>query len=429
MGIAVHLPSELVDQICSYLDKRALATCTLTCRQWYAVARTLLYHTIVVRDKRDGDSSHTMPNLLRFLISSSASRISWCIKCLMIRGIVSFNRNTSVSASQLQCLLFRLPSLRILQLEHVLLQLGSPDEPDYMNSGPHLCLDELRLEHVAFEIQGIWDTKEVPLSLGGTDVKCSIVELFALFTSLKTLFLSSVQPLNDPRYDTSLIMDMASAAGQSIERDFRITRLVSRSSYAHGYVLAVLRGSHCLDALRSLDIQDAPVKHFNALLQAVSGTLHDLRLQVLYGSFERDVVFDVACCKRLCTLSFVILLVQPQADDELSRGFLDMLDVITRAPSGIVRLTIHMKCHRYSPKTIVDRLAIPWDAFDGSLENRGPLEQVYFDMEDTSRPMRGAENPSAMLDQEVVLLREYLPRCQAKGLLKFRCQVRAERSC
>jgi len=246
MCARVHLPTELVDHICGYLDKPDLAKCTLLCWHWYMSACAPLYHTIIVLDVRT-DKLHHLETFTQFLKSNFTSSLSRCVKHLTIRGIdveVAAPRckRMPVDTYQLGRLLAAgLPALRVLQLERILLRFQTNKRRGQEFPGLRVDLERLKLKHVRYMLQGVLgDADDVSTS----DARCSIVELLHLFTSVDTLDLIDVQPggMSSNTYN----LRGAYAAGRRLREDFRITSLTTPliGRYTHNYILAVLRGSH-----------------------------------------------------------------------------------------------------------------------------------------------------------------------------------------
>lgn len=410
------MPSELLDHICGFMDKRSLAACTLVCSDWYISARVLLYHSIILSDDRI--DRHTIDTFNTFLASSCASPMRRYIKQLIIRCMEPRAVDIAViDVYQVELLLSKLPSLQVLHLEKLLLKLPVRAKRGRERPlGRPVSMDKLKLHNVGFELSGPSDQDGVALS--HDNVACSIVELLNLFTSLNTLDLFGVWPDSPDSYNLTPHLEhnvrLAYAAGVRLNNKFRIANLLS-DSYGvstHEHILAVLRGSHSLDALRSVVIREDPA-HFSQFIQAVSGTLESLRLTI----DDVNARFDVACCTRLTHLRVAVI---HSANNNISRDLQAVQHVVSAATGTISHLTIHIDRYHWGPEFTLDGCELDWERLDVSLEKHTQLTHVVFILQE--RHYRVDDDLSKKLRREAELLKAFLPRCEARCRLDLRYQ-------
>ena len=79
------LPRELVDHICTFMDRDELATCSQLSSYWFCSARPQLFRSVTVVHKGVDEPCDT-DAFLRFLDSRCCSNVSQHVKALTIRG-------------------------------------------------------------------------------------------------------------------------------------------------------------------------------------------------------------------------------------------------------------------------------------------------------------------------------------------------------
>lgn len=275
----IHLPAELVDLTCSYMEKDALAACSTVSRHWANSAQPQLFHTISLIQNSPG-RSHDLSAFYAFLHAEPPSHLVHAIRELRVVGYVSedearfiqmrVSESVWITVSELAVVLPQLPSLKVLELKGICLD---NVEPPIFFPKPK-DLHELRL--VSF---GIF-VPEVPQG------NCSFPQLLNMFASVDILTLQLAQALDDSvprlRLPDAERLAATKAAGQSIANTFHIGQLVIPRTWhwdAHEMFFSILRNSQALSVLHRAVLQERPATS-NALIEDVKHTLRDLSLTI-----------------------------------------------------------------------------------------------------------------------------------------------------
>ncbi|THH27090.1 hypothetical protein EUX98_g7095 [Antrodiella citrinella] len=414
-----HLPHEMVDNICGYLDvkhypdKQALAACTLVCRHWHTSARAVLFERIIVPDIHR-DFRNNIDTFGPFLESIHMNGQSRSIKHVIIAG------NTwdpiRLTAHELSHYLAKLPALHTLELWYVLLKLDSANGCGCQDVGSSVSLEKLTISSVKFEI-----------SIEGDVMECSLVETLELFRNVKSLQLRAVQPADD-NGDGMVAFPQGATALITGPISLRIAELKTMSGpqgATHTVVLSILQESCCLDELRKLEFWDT-AQCFDGLAPAISDTLEDLLVSCsdMYDNGAEVIPSPyLGCFTRLSrltisgTLYTMMSFSTEQGRNVRSRRFSSLIDGVLDAPPTLSHLKIDIECDHYLPETMMDRLMFDWEALDQALEDRTQLVRVIF----------GLEALREDSEADVELLRTYLSRCQAKGILEIQTNMRKPR--
>ncbi|TCD65924.1 hypothetical protein EIP91_001992 [Steccherinum ochraceum] len=285
MDPGIGFPRELLDLTVSHLEKEDLATCTLLSRSWRLSTHVMLFRSLSlhthwhhVEPGTHGEGQCCRKDLgidafIQSLLNGTCSSVAPFVKELDL-DFHSF----SLTTSKIDIIVTRLPALEILRMTSVLL--AYEDSTELASWSSPRPLKQLCLSLVEFL------DREVP---SGTDdgesddltAGCILIELLRMFGSIDRVDLRAISFIDDDdrRGLYWRAPSLAVRATSDMPKTFCIRALQShyQADETQLDALALLKHSHALDNLRSLDIEDNE-DTYKAFIPSVGSTLFRLRL-------------------------------------------------------------------------------------------------------------------------------------------------------
>ncbi|TCD65067.1 hypothetical protein EIP91_003305, partial [Steccherinum ochraceum] len=439
------LPRELVDHICTFMDRDVLATCSLLSSYWLFSARPQLFNSVTIIHKGVDEPCNTVA-FLQLLDCPEYSSVSRHIRTLVIRGggvgrpgqRGALSYKVGITATDIQHLLSRLPALHTLHLVYMTLD-STPAESFAVC--PPRALKELKLISIGFQLPPLykywspdgWASEQEILR---DDISCSLVDFFNLFSRVEALYLRKVFTVwyASSGDNVDLFIPMMKAAARHLSADFGLGKVVFDrcSGLATDpiggtcpQVCATVELLACLsaiDVLHTLDLKDSTPLTTKPLLVGSAQSLRSLHLTISPQFVMEETLgqYDVAKFRRLTELQITLSSVvreryaSPLHDDLTVPQWNAAFEIMRQCPATISSLTLEIG-PGYDYHLPMATAGLDWGAVDTFFSREfTDLSRflLVFRVSRSAEEMHGFEEAASRV-------RECLPLTHRRNLLEF----------
>ncbi|TCD60120.1 hypothetical protein EIP91_010694 [Steccherinum ochraceum] len=413
-----RVPPELVDAIIELLDKASLLKCTLVCHLWSELAKAYVYKSISLDEgPREGHDFHSFSD---FLESTSSVNVARHVKALGVSGSQVFTastgmfgqirpipaQNLSLTASDIDRLLSRLPLLESLSLNALVLTC-SISPPEHGWSTPRR-LKRLQLRMVQYSIV---ENTIFPVTVDGhinpPDVtyRCGLIETLNLFSTVQYFKPIRVVVLGSKKYwtkDHGSCIKWAKPVTYQLSDAFNVEGLRLFDDEDSQILLALLRSSpRCVANLRVLDgvTSDMQPDSGEVFNQAAS-SLRDV--SVIMGEKRAGLVsIDISLCTNISSLNLTMNWFVPGALERTLSTIADWSESRARSSGSLLAPLAN------------ERTKGTFRLADDALSIRERLTRVSFHFSDSW----GGTLPQKEAGPLVKAVKEHLRKLDAKKVL------------
>ena len=441
VAYTIRLPAEILDLICSFLDKHSLHACTLLSRNCRAFAHPHLFRSITIHD---AGSQYNFNAFSEFLDTDASPISIRSIKEVKLKGRQTLH-TLIIDVSDIGSLITRLPSLKCLHLTIVYMRISRmiPLPWSKRRAMSLLSLDRVGCAAGPDEpgVHCLLDPSQPTL--------CSLVELLDLFSSIRTLHFRNVTHAwkNVPR-DTSRAGDLVRVEASKISENLRVERIISEKDIflqdrRDAYALWMIGYSPIGRALQYLELSESvfltidffplfpSLQHLRLHLHEMQRvTPFDVRMsELMPGAFTHaypHVQYDLSPFTKLDRMDIIApSLGQMNLKDRISQ----LIRTLSRSPISTTQINAELRFQdpQYEAFPIPGDLQAVLDSVDNTLSSRVNLRKLTFIFTDAlcedKIQCRLDDGLLEELKTQIATIRTRLSQMQSKGLLRFRVNL------